>query len=341
MAQRMIDLKQTKEKKFELVGIVKGLDRSDYYKDATTQSGTAYRNISFRVMYDENQSVLVRLTGYQRNVVYASCFENGKRSTERFNWSDRHNLPAGFDLIGVRVNFGPDKKNSEVLTEYDACNYLSNNLTENMPVYIRGKIERSSRMTKDGISYYTQFTPTSITEIQNEIELSEDNKHNFTETIIFKSIAPEKGTNGKATGRFIMEAYTVTYRSVEAAEYVVTNSELAMLFKKKLKPYDSIEVGGMFSTAVQIETVDEEDYWGEVNPMDQVTAPAKLEMIVKSARPSTIERGTYTEENVAEALAKIRNSQKANAQYNGNKAAKKEDDAWGEVPFDSDDESWD
>ena len=88
---------------------------------------------------------------------------------------------------------------------------------------------------------------------------------------------------------------------------------------------------GCIEVTQQVETVVEEDGWGEANEMNSNRSPFKTEMIITGATPSTIDRETYTEANVNEALNKIRNAKQAEKNFNGNaNTANDEEIDWGE-----------
>lgn len=90
-------------------------------------------------------------------------------------------------------------------------------------------------------------------------------------------------------------------------------------------------------SSVQTETVvDDDDNWGEEDAMDKVSAPVKREFIVTGAKGSTIDRELYTETNIAEAIAKINQSNKAENDFGD------DNDDWGESNLDDsdEDEAW-
>ena len=76
--------------------------------------------------------------------------------------------------------------------------------------------------------------------------------------------------------------------------------------------------------------------------MDNVSAPTKTELIITGAKPSTIDRETYTEKNIAEAVQKIRASKTAEQNFSGKTNTSADTNGWGE-DFDDDDDSnpWD
>ena len=91
-------------------------------------------------------------------------------------------------------------------------------------------------------------------------------------------------------------------------------------------------------SSVQTETVvDDDDNWGEEDAMEKVSAPVKREFIVTGAKGSTIDKELYTEANVAEAMAKIAQANKAENDFGGD-----DKDDWGESNLDDsdEDEAW-
>ena len=92
----------------------------------------------------------------------------------------------------------------------------------------------------------------------------------------------------------------------------------------------------MVSSAQTETVVDDDDDWGEADAMEKVSAPVKREFIVTGAKGSTIDRELYTEANIAEANAKINQSNKAENDFGD------DNDDWGESNLDADgeDEAW-
>ena len=112
---------------------------------------------------------------------------------------------------------------------------------------------------------------------------------------------------------------------------------MATQFKKGLKPYWSLTVNGIINMAKEIEEVSTEDHWGEENKMTKVNAPTIRELIITGADPKTIDRETYSESKIEEAIAKVNANKKAEKDF-GSK-----DDVWGNVTSGSaeeDNEAW-
>ena len=84
--------------------------------------------------------------------------------------------------------------------------------------------------------------------------------------------------------------------------------------------------------------VADDDVWGEEDRLDKVAAPTKREFIITGAKGSSIDKTIYTEQNVTEAIAKIKNANKAEENFGDDS-----NDDWGDgTDFDDgDDEAWD
>ena len=138
----------------------------------------------------------------------------------------------------------------------------------------------------------------------------------------------------KPTGRFIVSAKIVTYSTIEDAMFVITDSKLANMFKKNLKPYTAIEVHGRLEATTLTEEVDNDDCWGEANAMKKVSAPTRRELIITGADPKTIDTTVYTQEEMESAMVKIKNAQNAQNDFGDNNSS-----GWGDPSnLSSDDE---
>jgi hypothetical protein len=215
-----------------------------------------------------------------------------------------------------------------------------------MSTFIKGNVEFSSYVDGEGNTRRSiKYIPSQIS-LCKEVDFGAydgvDNKpvHDFTQTIVFMGVDKEK-ENDKDTGRFIVSAKIVTYSDIVDTEFIITDSKLAGIFRKNLKAYNAITVHGRIEVTHSVQEVDEEDAWGEANAMNSVSAPTKTEMIITGATPSTIDRETYTEKNVAEAVKKIKASKTAEQNFSGKVDSSNDDtDDWGEADTDDGDEPW-
>ena len=354
MANRLFDLPETKGK-FEVQGIVNGVEREGFYTSKKTKTNKDFRRVNFGCEYDEKKSIYIDLNGMPQNEVYFSKrTQDGKTETKKIPWAKRNTFNEdGFRMIGVNVGITkkPDENgklinDKKVMHAFDACNYIKENLKDDVSVFTRGNIEFSSFTDTEG------NVRRSIKYVPNQISLCKDvdfaaydyidkkPRNNFTQTILFKEIAQEV-ENEKPTGRFIVSACIVTWSDIVNTEFVITDGKLANLFRKNLKPYNAIDVHGHIEVSQQVETVVEEDDWGESNEMENNSSPFKTEMIITGAKGASIDRETYNEKNINEAISKINNAKQAEQNFSGNANTNgtEEEVDWGDDAED-DDVSW-
>jgi len=353
MANRIIELPQT-QGKFQCKGIVNGTQKEKFYTEKKTSTGSDFRAVNFGCEFDKQKSMYVNLTGMPRENVYFSKRDQKAKKTETkaVPWKNRYTFEEdGFNLIGTRLGItkttdedGKVVNDKKVMVEFDACEYIANNLEDDASVFIKGKIDFSSYIDNNGdIRRSTKYVPEQIS-LCKEVNFDEydyiDTKpvNDFTQTIVFNGI--EKETNdGRETGRFVVSAYIVTYNDVVATEFIIVDTKLASLFKKNLKPYYSLDVHGHIEVTHVVEEVIEDDGWGESNAMNRVSAPTRIDMVITGASPSTIDKETYTEKNVEEAIKAVRNSKTAEKNFNSGSTKQSEDD-WGDDEDDDDDLPW-
>ena len=103
---------------------------------------------------------------------------------------------------------------------------------------------------------------------------------------------------------------------------------------------------GNITSKVEKEEVEDDDCWGSQNSMTKVKSPTKKELIIVGAKPSTLDKTTYTREAIEEALEKIKKSQEAKRDFGESEENDNGDfseSEWGNVKgFESmsDDEGW-
>ena len=218
------------------------------------------------------------------------------------------------------------------------------NLKDGASVFIRGNLDYSSFTDDKGNKRTsTKLVPNQIS-LCSEVNFDDEKfekQNDFNQVIIFMGIEQEKDDNDKPTGRFIVLAKIVTYSNIEDVQFIIEDKALANKFKKSLNPYNAIKVSGHMVSSTQTETVttDDDDNWGEEDSMEKVSAPTKREFIITGAKGSSIDKELYTEENVTEAIAKIKNANKAEESFGSDS-----NDDWGSadgLDGSDEDEAWD
>lgn len=354
MANRIFELQETKGT-FQVRGIINGTEKDRFYTNKKTQTGKDFRAVNFGCEYNDKQTVYLSLNGMpQQNVYFSKRNQStGKTETKPVAWANRNKFNEdGFRMIGVGLGLTKTKdqngklvNDKKTMTPFDACEYINENLKDDMSAFIKGNIEFSSYMDNEqNVRRSTKWIPSQIS-LCKEVDFSQyddvNNKpaHDFTQTIVFMGIDQEK-VDDKATGRFIVSAKIVTYSDIVDTELYITDKSLANIFKKNLKPYHAITVHGKIEVSHNVQEVEEEDSWGEANAMNRVSNPTKTEMIITGATPSTIDKETYTERNIAEAVAKIKASKTAEQNFSGKATESADDgDSWGDSYDEEDDES--
>ena len=355
MANRIFDLPETKGS-FQAKGIVNGVEKDRFYTDKKTRNGKDFRAVNFGCEYNDKQTIYMDLNGMPQQEVFFSKRnqDTGKTETKKIPWANRNKFNEdGWRMIGVNLGLikttdkdGKVVNDKKTMHSFDACEYIKKNLKDDMSVFIRGALDFSNYTDKDG------NVRRSMKRIPNQISLCKDvdfeeydgvdNKpvHDFTQTIVFTGIEKEK-ENEKDTGRFVVSAKIVTWSDIVDTEMYITDAKLAGMFKKNLKPYTAISVHGRIEVSHSVDTSDD-DGWGEANAMNAVNAPTKTEMIITGATPSTIDKETYTEKLVSEAIKKIKASKEAEQNFSGKANNDDDDDTsdWGEVDEDDGDEPW-
>lgn len=333
---------------YQVQGIVNGVAKQNFYTEKKTKTGKNFRMINFGVEYDPHKSIYMSLNGMPRDKVYFSKKgENGKNTTITVDWKDRTKTFEGARMLnsvncGLTKIVGKDGKevnNKKVLIDYDACDYIADNLADNSSVFVRGNIEFGSYSKNGEVTRTTKFVPTQVSLCKDVDFDNEDRElvNDFTQTIVFVGIEQEK-ENDKATGRFVVEAKIVNYNSIESAEFVIENAKLAKQFKTGLKPYWSITVHGHINVVNSIETVENEDEWGEANPMKRTNAPTRREFVITGADGTSIDKDTYTEKAINDAVRKMNAAAVAEENFNG-KVESSSDDDWGDSDS-MDEEPW-
>lgn len=318
---------------FEIKGIVKGTDKDSFYKELTTKTNKAMRMISFGLECAPGKTIYVRMNGMERDKVYFSrqVEKNGKKMSETVDipWSERFSFRED-DCRMMGVNLGITKtvdpkgntvNDKRIMTEYDACKYIADELEEGASVYVKGKIEYSTYEGKGR----TNFVPTQIS-LCKPIDFNDPNfeeQANFTQTLMFMGV-------NKLENEFSVSAKIVDYNSLENAEFVIENAALYRNFKT-LKPYTSIKVYGRIKTEKSTTEVESTGHWGEANPMERVNNPTVWKMVIIGADESSIDSTLYNEKSVTAAIEKLKAEESVQKDF-GSKKNTEQSGSWGEAP---------
>lgn len=343
-----LGLRQTKGS-FQVRGIVSGTDKDRFYKEGNFErSGKkiGYRSINFGVQYDENSTLYINLMGNERDNVYFCKSEKvgDKRvtNTKKVAWVNRFDQQEeGYRLIGITTGItktineeGKEVNKRHTLVEYDAAKDISDNLKDGMSVFISGDIAYSTYQDE----HKTNFNLKNVSLCKSDIDFADENynvENKFKQEIIFMGITPNKESKEE---EFIVSAKIVTYKTVEDIELYITDKALAQQFKRSLKPYTLIEVGGRIISETETEAVDTSS-WGAGIEMNKVSAPIQRKLVINGAEPTTIDTETYTEDIIDTAIAKMKAESKAKEEFGTTNNSTSE---WGSS-LDSDDfdgEEW-
>lgn len=359
MAKRLFDLPETKGE-FKARGLVTGTGKDKFFQTGKTKTGKDKRSSRFGVkVKDDGSSVYCDLMAMEKDFVYfykkGDTKKNIKGVSQKvaFVTRDKFN-EEGFEPIGVKVGieqFIDDKgavKNKNIpMFEFDTPQYLKEKLEEDMPVFVRGKLEFSSYVngsTGDKVRMM-KCVPSQISGVTTNLDLKDEKYlpvNDFIQTIIFMGI--ERDESDPSDKKAIVSAKIVNYSTIEDAEFIIRDQKIFKTFKKNLKPYNAIKVFGKINNVLEIEEV-EDDGWGtENNSFEQKGNSFRRELLILGADPSTLDVDTYNKNNVEEAIEKIKENNKAKEDF-GDTNTNNNDD-WGSDLGSSDsddgfDDGWD
>lgn len=351
--ERIHDLKQTSAS-FQIRGVVFGMKKNNAYQSGTSKNGGNWNSIEFGLNINDKKPVFIKLNGFPRDEVYyykAAEKKGEKGTTKKVAWKDRKKSPGeGFRLIGVNISTDKDengKNINEMFVEYDAVEYLHDNLKDGDSLFVKGNMVFSSYTDRnDQPQRKVELVPTQISYTQDAIDFSADDfkeMAEFENTLVFSDIEKETDENGKSTGRFILTGYSIGYSTVEPVSFIIDqdHAKLAGNIKKKLKASNSIKTYGRIEIVSNVSAVDDnddDDGWGESSPMERQNAPVKREYIIYKAVPDSIDTETYSEDSIAKAIKAIKNAKNAEEKF-----ADKSDDGnedWGKDDDNHDEDPW-
>lgn len=320
---------------FQVRGKVIGTSKDKFYVEKMTKSNKPWRSVNFGVQFDNEKTLYVGTNGMERDVVYFSKkLEDGKTDVKKIPWKDRFNYhEEGYRMIGVNVGVvkttdenGNTVNDKKTLTDYDSCKEISDHLKDDMSVFVKGNLEFSTYQD----SHKTKFITSQVSLTKDDVDFEKEDFHpvsDFTQMIVFMGVTPNKEKT-----RATVEAKIVTYDTIEDAEFIIEDMNLARMFAKQLKPYTGIKVWGRISVEKDTEEVETTDCWGKKNDMDRVNSPTIRELIIEGADPNSIDTGTLTESEIDKAIEEMKAAKAAENDFGGS-----ENGGWGTVQHGSED----
>lgn len=329
-----LGLPQTKGT-FQVRGKVVGTSKDKFYVEKMTKNNKPWRSVNFGVQFDSEKTLYVGTNGMERdNVYFCKKIEDGKTDKKVIPWKDRFNYhEEGYRMIGVNVGVekttdenGNTVNNKKTLTDYDSCKEISDHLRDDMSVFVKGNLEFSTYQD----SHRTKFVTSQVSLTKDDVDFEKEEFHpvaDFTQMIVFMGVTPNKEKT-----RATVEAKIVTYDTIEDAEFIIEDMNLARMFAKQLKPYTGIKVWGRISVEKDTEEVETTDCWGKKNNMDKVNSPTIRELIIEGADPNSIDTGTFTESEIDKAIEEMKAAKAAENDFGGS-----ENGGWGTVQHGSED----
>lgn len=341
--ERLHELKQTAAT-FQIRGVVTGTKGKRFYNSGTSKSGGTWNAIEFGLQINSGKTVFIKLNGFPRSeVYYYKRPEKGEKkgSTVSVPWKNRKQAPGeGFRLIGVNISTGKDddgKNVNEMFTEFDAVEYLHENLNDGDSLFVKGNVQFSTYTTQNGeVKKSIDLVPTQISYTQSPVDFNADDFEEealFDNTLVFSGIDKEVDEDGKQTKRFVLSGYSVSYNDVVPVSFIIdeNHSKLAGNLKKRMKPGYAIHTFGKIDVIVDTEFVDsaEDDGWGESSKMERINRPAHREYQIFKADPNSIDEETYSEKAIKDAIRKIKAAKEAEKNFSGNATANEDTSGWG------------
>jgi len=303
------------EGEFKARGLVTATSKDSFFKQSTQKNGFERNTVNFGVKTSTDNEVYVQISDSEKEDAWfykPSATKGEKGVSKKISWGQRKNFKEeGFSPIGVTVGLKKDESNKNVkesMADYDAAEYLSQELKDDMPVLIVGELEFSSSEGKNGKNRYKKLKIKKI--FNSAVDFSKEDfkeESHFKQKCLFVDIAQAQ-KDGKADTedpRWIVKAKIVTYKGLEDIEFILRNKKLASNFRKNLKAYNRISIHGKINNQRIVEVVEntsDDDWGGESDPFDNVGSSRKFEFEITGIDTKDIDTKTYTEKIVLDAF---------------------------------------
>lgn len=336
--QRVINLPETKGQ-VQIKGIVTGTKKDKFFETTSDSNGRLYNNLKFGISVSEDSTIYLENREMKQENVYfykKSEVKGEKGTTKPVPYAKYKDFNEdGYVMLGMKNGLektvdedGKEKNKLVTLPNFDAVEYMSKQLQDDMAVFVKGNIDFGSYTNKEGdVKRSTKFVPESVFLSSGVDFNAEDYKPqaDFEQTFIFMGI--EKDDSEKEDVKFTVSGMVVKYSTIENVEFIVRDTGLAKSLKKFIKPYTALKAWGIINNKEEKEEL-EDAGWGETNPFDKKFKSFTRELVITGVDPSSFDKETYTQEEVDKALKAIRENKEAKANF-GEKEETKTEANWG------------
>lgn len=313
MAKNDFKLTQTTSK-FVLKGQVVGLSNENAFRESTFEQGKnegkEYKSMRLGVKTSESNTIYAEMFGMELDFVYP--YSRDDKKSQKIPFADRHNPPKGYQVIGISMGlkFGKDgKQDRKSMVEFDAIDYIRENLEDGDTVTVSGEIQFSEYKNKNSgeLVKQTRYTIKSIYKQKDAIDF---NAENFKEVTDFEQeLVFVSSEFDKEEGKVHVLGYTIGYADkFQDAVFTIDPKKsadvkkMAETFLKKLKFGDFIKVFGNCVNKVEfveVEEEQEEDIWGEKpESLDKKAVRNYItELTIIGADGKTYEKAKYSEDD--------------------------------------------
>lgn len=350
MADKIHNLKQNRMT-FEARGLISGVKSKNFYRSGTTKNSNSWNEINFGLTIAPQQTIFLKINGFTQDYVY--FFEKVKKgekgTTKKIAWKDRKNgAGENYRMNGINISVGKDgdKNVNEVMVPYDAVEYLHEHLKDGESFYIKGNIQPSSYEKDGNINRKVELIPNQMSFTNSPIDFDAEDfipKAEITiDPFVFSSIDKEMDENDKATGRYVLQGYSIQYNAIELMNFIIEkeDSALANNIRKRMKPGNSMTMFGNIKVVhdiVEVES-DSEDDWGvkRKSPQNRVNSRSRFEYVLYDVKGPTFSKEEYTEDDIADAIKAIKKSKDVEKNF----GTDEDENDWTKVDSD-DDLPWD
>lgn len=298
---------------FKLIGKVKGIENENALKEGTTKNDAPYKSLSFFVETSPTNAIKVEMFAMERDEVF--FYSSKAKDTKRIPWDKRHNSIKEYKLIGTRMGLekekGSDKNKQVMMVEWDAVDYILDNLKDGDSVFVNGTIDFQNYKDQQGNDKESKrYTIQGISKTKKPVDFDADDfseMASFEQDIVVTDVVVLEGKlhigakiigyAGK-NGQAIADTTFVVDPEADGGKY----KKLANNMKKRLKWGDFIKVFGLCVNAVELQEVEveaEEDDWGGEMPAGQGETIRNYiqELRVTAVDSTSYEPKKYTEED--------------------------------------------
>lgn len=280
-------------------------------REGKTKANNDYKVLNIRIKTNKDKILNVELFGQVQSEIEVIKFKGKERETQKIKWSERNNIPAGFQLQNLgSVRVGKEIKTGatstiKTYTSYDAITEIIENFKLGNSVHIEGSIGWNSYTSSQDGSIRTSMR-LSIQKIwmMNDIDFGQEEYKelcHFSQPIVVESTELDENKENLLVNAIIVLNKDGKFVRTEMRVPLDIRTNLAKTLNNKssVPRYSILPVSGNIVNTIITEAQEDDasDEWGFDAQEQPITRMTGNQLVIIAAQGKELMEKYYKEDD--------------------------------------------